>query len=236
MTFINPLQTALYNPNAQLGNIVQHTAQANRADPYELHNLGLTTGLLQNLRYDLNAVSNGANPDRALNGLLAGLRQVLPSSGDGIGTQEWPANRGIPAGTRPLELVKDQFGQSVALNPARDWPADKEFPAGTRFVELVKGKDGQSVVVGSSDVPLNRLQSLTSPVQGHADKVISNLQALLSAETAGTDLALPLAGLRSALQPFSSGDLLANNSGLEQAFINRIRSQDWSISPNGTAQ
>ena len=153
---VNPLQAALHNLYTQINNDVPYT-KPGQMTSNALHNEGLTKGLLQNLRHDLNNVANGSNPDRALNNLFAGLQQLMPSTSDGGLAKEWPAGKEFPAGGRHVDLVKGEGGQSTVLDAAKEWPAGKEFPTGGRHLDLVKGEDGQSTVLdGAKEWPAGK--------------------------------------------------------------------------------
>ncbi|WP_032803739.1 hypothetical protein [Pseudomonas synxantha] len=122
MNSIN-LQTTLQNLYNQVGAHVP-TSKARLIDPNVLHNLGLSANLLQNLRNDLSGVANGSNPERALNNLMSGLKQVSGSSN--ALAKEWPAGKPVPEG-----------GVRLADLGAQEWPADKPLPeGGVRLADL----------------------------------------------------------------------------------------------------
>ena len=224
MNSIN-LQTTLQNLYNQVGAHVP-TSKARLIDPNVLHNLGLSANLLQNLRNDLSGVANGSNPERALNNLMSGLKQVSGSSNalakewpagkpvpEGgvrladLGAQEWPADKPLPeGGVRLADLgAKDwpagkplpEGAVRLADLGAQDWPADKPLPEGG--VHIVKGADGQLHEVDASGAPRSDLANVPSSVQTSADAVISNLLGVLGAQAAGGNISQASEKMRAAL-------------------------------------
>ncbi|QOY71178.1 hypothetical protein [Pseudomonas sp. OST1909] len=143
MNSIN-LQTTLQNLYNQVGAHVP-TSKARLIDPNVLHNLGLSANLLQNLRNDLSGVANGSNPERALNNLMSGLKQVSGSSN--ALAKEWPAGKPVPEGAVrladlgaqewPADKPLPEGGVRLADLGAKDWPAGKPLPEGAvRLADL----------------------------------------------------------------------------------------------------
>ena len=74
----NQLQSTLQTLYSQLGS---HDPLAKFGSASNvLHSHGLTPGLLQDLRHDLDGVVNGKNPDRIVQNLLEGLKKFLTST------------------------------------------------------------------------------------------------------------------------------------------------------------
>ncbi|NWD25093.1 hypothetical protein HX864_17605 [Pseudomonas yamanorum] len=248
MNSINPLQTPRQDPYSQTSANFQNT-RTGLTDPNVLHNLGLNANILQDLRNDLSAVSNGSNPERALNNLMAGLQQLLASSNGGA--KEWPAGKELPEGGRsfvkgddgqPKEVflakewpagkelpeggrsfVKGDDGQPKEVFPAKEWPAGKELPEGGK--SFVKGNDGQPKEFDASQAQRRELENSNVTLQTSADAVISSLKELLGAQAAGGEISQPAANLRSALQLLLGDSSFANNSEqLRNALRNSINS------------
>jgi hypothetical protein len=218
MNSINPLQTPRQDPYSQTSANFQNT-RTGLTDPNVLHNLGLNANLLQDLRNDLSAVSNGSNPERALNNLMAGLQQLLASSNGGA--KEWPAGKELPEGGR--SFVKGDDGQPKEVFLAKEWPAGKELPEGGR--SFVKGDDGQPKEFDASQAQRRELENSNVTLQTSADAVISSLKELLGAQAAGGEISQPAANLRSALQLLLGDSSFANNSEqLRNALRNSINS------------
>lgn len=191
MTSINnSLQTALQSLYAQLGSNMQSNTQSMKADPNVLHNLGLSADLVANLRQDLNAVTHGSNPDRALNNLLTGLQHLSRSTG--ASAKEWPADKELPAGTKGMSFVKGEEG--------------RPFVVGEDGEPVYESEDGNS-----SEVPFGVNKGSNLPLGTAAGHVISDLKTLLDAEAAGNDISSSLANLRSSLKQLLDNPTLTND-------------------------
>ena len=204
MTTVNPLQSALQNAYSQLNNQVQ----SNRPGQVEadvMRFFGAPASLLQDLRNDLKAVTDGPNPHRAVDNLLTGLQKLeMFTAGPSIAT-EMPAGREPSIGDK--FFVKGENGEPKEVPMAKEMPAGREPSVGDKF--FVKGADGRPEEI---------------LLDAKADNVILSLKKLLDANATGTDIQQAVATLSSTLQGLT-GAIANDSEKLKAALLNSIRSQ-----------
>ncbi|AZE69741.1 hypothetical protein SAMN05216475_5396 [Pseudomonas synxantha] len=156
MTTVNPLQSALQNAYSQLNNQVQ----SNRPGQVEadvMRFFGAPASLLQDLRNDLKAVTDGPNPHRAVDNLLTGLQKLeMFTAGPSIAT-EMPAGREPSIGDK--FFVKGENGEPKEVPMAKEMPAGREPSVGDKF--FVKGENGEPKEVPmAKEMPAGREPSV----------------------------------------------------------------------------
>jgi hypothetical protein len=136
----NQLQSTLQTLYSQLGS----------HDPLEkfgsasnvLHSHGLTPGLLQDLRHDLDGVVNGKNPDRIVQNLLEGLKKFLTSThsasekmATGVNASEYKA---------PMSFVMGEDGKAKQLDKGEKMPTGVNSSEYKAPMSFVMGEDGKA--------------------------------------------------------------------------------------------
>ena len=234
MTTVNPLQSALQNAYSQLNNQVQ----SNRPGQVEadvMRFFGAPASLLQDLRNDLKAVTDGPNPHRAVDNLLTGLQKLeMFTAGPSIAT-EMPAGREPSIGDK--FFVKGENGEPKEVPMAKEMPAGREPSVGDKF--FVKGENGEPKEIPlAKEMPAGREPSVGDKffvkgadgqpeeilLDAKADNVILSLKKLLDANATGTDIQQAVATLSSTLQGLT-GAIANDSEKLKAALLNSIRSQ-----------
>ena len=206
----NQLQSTLQTLYSQLGS----------HDPLEkfgsasnvLHSHGLTPGLLQDLRHDLDGVVNGKNPDRIVQNLLEGLKKFLTSThsasekmATGVNASEYKA---------PMSFVMGEDGKAKQLDEDEKMPTGVNSSEYKAPISFVMGEDGKVKQLPSSEVPFGVNKESNLPLDTATDHVVSDLKALLDAEAAGNDISSSLINLRSSLKQLLDNPALTNDPEL----------------------
>ena len=206
----NQLQSTLQTLYSQLGS----------HDPLEkfgsasnvLHSHGLTPGLLQDLRHDLDGVVNGKNPDRIVQNLLEGLKKFLTSThsasekmATGVNASEYKA---------PMSFVMGEDGKAKQLDKGEKMPTGVNSSEYKAPISFVMGEDGKVKQLPSSEVPFGVNKESNLPLDTATDHVVSDLKALLDAEAAGNDISSSLINLRSSLKQLLDNPALTNDPEL----------------------
>jgi hypothetical protein len=238
----NQLQSTLQTLYSQLGS----------HDPLEkfgsasnvLHSHGLTPGLLQDLRHDLDGVVNGKNPDRIVQNLLEGLKKFLTSThsasekmATGVNASEYKApmsfvmgedgkakqlDKGekMPTGVNsseykaPMSFVMGEDGKAKQLDEGEKMPTGVNSSEYKAPISFVMGEDGKVKQLPSSEVPFGVNKESNLPLDTATDHVVSDLKALLDAEAAGNDISSSLINLRSSLKQLLDNPALTNDPEL----------------------
>ena len=167
MTSINQLQNTVQTFIHQL-NSHEQSRKTGQVGANAANSSQVPTWLMQDLRNDVKAVLDGANPDKSVANLLKSLQTLQTyigseSSRSDAAAKEWPAGKGLPSSgtlyvkgddgqTKKIDLPKHWTGDGEkpgavkltdleAKRGAKEWPADKPLPSGG--THYVKGDDGQ---------------------------------------------------------------------------------------------
>ena len=206
----NQLQSTLQTLYSQLGS---HDPLAKFGSASNvLHSHGLTPGLLQDLRHDLDGVVNGKNPDRIVQNLLEDLKKFQTSTHSA--SEKMPTGVNASEYKAPMSFVMGEDGKAKQLDEGEKMPTGVNASEYKAPISFVMGEDGKAKQLPSSEVPFGVNKESNLPLDTATDHVVSDLKALVDAEASGNDISSSLTNLRSSLKQLLDNPALTNDPEL----------------------